>query len=126
MRGNLRIARHDFTLPSAKWALAQVAIGLFDNIVTVLVVWTLLPAHAVGLYAFSGAFAVATAVGVVSSVPGGAGVFEGVLLTLLPRVARAPLAAAFLGYRLFFFLIPLAVAGVMMAVQGRGRASRPG
>jgi uncharacterized membrane protein YbhN (UPF0104 family) len=119
VRGRLSLFGHGFTLPSFRWALAQVAIGVVDNVLTVLIAWVLLPGGLVGLGAFTGAFAVATVTGVVSSVPGGAGVFESVLLTLLPHIPRAPLAAAFLGYRMFYFLIPLVIAGVTMALTGR-------
>jgi uncharacterized membrane protein YbhN (UPF0104 family) len=117
VRGTFRLFKHAFTLPSAGWALAQVAIGVVDNILTVLIVWILLPSNYVDLAAFTGAFATATISGVISSVPGGAGVFEGVLLTLLPGLGRATLAAAFLGYRLFYFIAPLALAIGMMALQ---------
>lgn len=125
VRGTLSLFGHAFVLPSWRWAVAQAVIGLVDNILTVLIAWTLLPLGLVGLGAFTGAFAVATVTGVVSSVPGGAGVFESVLLTLLPGVARAPLVAAFLGYRLFYFIIPLIMAGVMMALQRRTPAASP-
>jgi uncharacterized membrane protein YbhN (UPF0104 family) len=106
-------------LPSWQWAIAQVVIGVVDNVLTVLIPWVLLPSGFVGLGAFTGAFAVATVTGVISSVPGGAGVFESVLLTLLPHVARAPLVAAFVGYRLFYFIIPLGFAGAMLAMMGK-------
>jgi uncharacterized membrane protein YbhN (UPF0104 family) len=125
LRGTLRLLGHEFLMPSPAWALAQIAIGVVDNILTVLIVWILLPSGSVGLSTFTGAFAVATVTGVISSVPGGAGVFEGVVLTLLPHVAKAPLAAAFVGYRLFYYLAPLAFAGGMMLLQGRGRAVEP-
>ena len=125
VRGTLSLFGHAFVLPSWRWAVAQVAIGVIDNILTVLIAWTLLPGGLVGLGAFTGAFAVATVTGVVSSVPGGAGVFEGVLLTLLPGVARAPLVAAFLGYRLFYFIIPLIMAGLMMMALQRRTAAPP-
>jgi uncharacterized membrane protein YbhN (UPF0104 family) len=123
LRGPLRILGHSFLMPSAGWALAQVAIGVVDNILTVLIVWILLPSGSVGLSAFTGAFAVATFTGIVSAVPAGAGVFEGVVLTLLPHAAKAPLAAAFVGYRLFYYLIPLAFAGAMMLLQRRDKAA---
>ena len=119
VRGVLSVLGHTFVLPTWKWALAQVTIGVVDNVLTVLIPWVLLPSGLIGFSAFTGAFAVATVTGVVSSVPGGAGVFESVLLTLLPHVDRAPLAAAFVGYRLFYFLIPLGMAGMMLAVMGR-------
>ena len=119
VRGILSVLGHQFVLPTWKWAVAQVVIGVVDNVLTVLIPWVLLPTNLIGLSAFTGAFAVATVTGVVSSVPGGAGVFESVLLTLLPHVDRAPLAAAFVGYRLFYFLIPLGMAGLMLAAMGR-------
>ena len=116
VRGSLTLLGHRFVLPSLKWAVAQVVIGVIDNVLTVLIPWVLLPKGLIGFGAFTGAFSVATVVGVVSSVPGGAGVFESVLLTLLPHVDRASLTAAFVGYRLFYFLIPLAMAGLMLAL----------
>jgi uncharacterized membrane protein YbhN (UPF0104 family) len=119
VRGTLNVLGLHFILPSWPWALAQIVIGVVDNILTVLIPWVLLPPGLVGLGAFTGAFAVATVTGVISSVPGGAGVFESVLLTLLPHADRAPLVAAFVGYRLFYFLIPLGLAGIILAVMGR-------
>ena len=126
VRGVLSVLGHKFVLPTWKWAVAQVVIGVVDNVLTVLIPWVLLPTNLIGLGAFTGAFAVATVTGVVSSVPGGAGVFESVLLTLLPHVDRAPLAAAFVGYRLFYFLIPLGMAvPVKLPSWGGARRRRP-
>ncbi|HWE45066.1 MAG TPA: hypothetical protein VG407_03475 [Caulobacteraceae bacterium] len=119
VRGVFSLLKHQFVLPTWKWAIAQVVIGVVDNVLTVLIPWVLLPSKLIGFGAFTGAFAVATVTGVVSSVPAGAGVFESVLLTLLPHVDRAPLAAAFVGYRLFYFIIPLAMAGLILALMGR-------
>ena len=78
---------------------------------------SLLPHGAVSYQSFVGAYAVATVVGLISSVPGGAGVFESAISTLLPGVAAAPLAAAFLGYRLAFYLLPLVIAAVWLAID---------
>jgi uncharacterized membrane protein YbhN (UPF0104 family) len=50
-------------------------------------------------------------------VPAGAGVFEGSISTLLPYVQPAPLAAAFLGYRLTYYLVPLVIAAVALAAD---------
>jgi len=61
-------------------------------------------------------------VGLISHVPGGVGVFEGSLSTLLKGVEPAALAAAFLGYRLFFFLFPLLLAGLALALDALRRA----
>jgi uncharacterized membrane protein YbhN (UPF0104 family) len=67
--------------------------------------------------AFVGAYAVACIVGLVSSVPGGAGVFESAMAALLPGVAPAALAAAFLGYRLAYYLLPLMLAALVLAAD---------
>ena len=55
--------------------------------------------------------------GLASTVPAGAGVFEGTMSTLLRTVNPAPLAAAFLGYRLAFFILPLIVAGAALLLD---------
>ena len=96
-------------------ALAQLTIGVVDNAMAAAIIWVLLPAGAVGYFTFVGAYAPSVIVGLISHVPGGVGVFEGSLSTLLKGLEPAPLAAAFLGYRLFFFLIPLLIAGLALA-----------
>ena len=50
-----------------------------------------------------------------AGVPGGAGVFETAMLQLLPMVDRTSLAAAFLGFRVFYYFAPLAVALILLA-----------
>lgn len=104
-------------LPSTRAAVVQLAIGVLDNGVAAAIVWVLLPHGTVSYQSFVGAYAVATVVGLISSVPGGAGVFESAISTLLPSVNPAPLAAAFLGYRLAFYVLPLAIAAVWLAID---------
>jgi len=117
---------HSVRLPSVRTALAQLSIGAVDNAVAAAIIWVLLPEGSIGYLTFVGAYAPSVVVGLVSHVPGGVGVFEGSVSTLLKGLAPAPLAAAFLGYRLFFFLLPLLIAGVALALdtlRERGRAS---
>jgi uncharacterized membrane protein YbhN (UPF0104 family) len=102
-------------LPAPRAALGQLVIGIADNGIAAAIIWTLLPHQSVSYLAFVGAYAVACVAGLASSVPAGAGVFEGSLSTLLPGVEAAPLAAAFLGYRLAYYLLPLIVAVVALA-----------
>ena len=123
-RAPLVLFRRSFSLPSAGDAAAQVVIGVVDNAVAAAIVWLLLPPASVHYGPFVGAYAVAAVAGLVSTVPAGAGVFEGSISTLLPNVAPAPLAAAFLGYRLAYYLTPLVIACVALAadtVRRRGR-----
>jgi uncharacterized membrane protein YbhN (UPF0104 family) len=100
------------TLPTAKDALLQLTIGVVDNGIAAGIIWVLLPHGTTSYASFVGAYAVACVVGLISGVPGGAGVFETAISTLLPSVKPAPLAAAFLGYRLAYYLLPLVIASL--------------
>jgi uncharacterized membrane protein YbhN (UPF0104 family) len=111
----LRGFGHSVKLPSFRVALAQMSLGAIDNAVAAAIFWILLPLGAVDYLAFVGSYAPSVVAGLISHVPGGVGVFEGSLSALLRGVEPAALAAAFLGYRLFFFLIPLLVAGFALA-----------
>ena len=117
-RAPVQVAGHTFFLPSAGAAAAQVIVGFLDNAATALLIWILLSGTGVSYPMFAGAYVTATVLGVVSSVPGGAGVFEGTILTILAGVARAPLAAAFIAYRLIYYAIPLGMAGVILLRSG--------
>ena len=114
LRRPLRGFGHSVRLPSVRVALAQLAV---DNAVAAAIIWILLPTGAVGYLAFVTAYAPSVIAGLISHVPGGVGVFEGSMSALVKGVAPAPLAAAFLGYRLFFFLIPLSVAGLALVAD---------
>ena len=116
VRRPLRALGHSLTLPSAPLALAQLSIGAVDNAVAAAIFWILLPAGSVEYFAFVAAYAPSVFAGLISHVPGGVGVFEGSLTTLLNGVAPAPMAAAFLGYRLFFFVLPLLVASLTLGL----------
>lgn len=120
----ITIFRRSLRLPSTRDAVVQLLIGVLDNGVAAAIVWVLLPHGTVSYVSFVGAYAVATTVGLISSVPGGAGVFEGAISTLLPSVRPAPLAAAFLGYRLVFYLLPLVLASIWLAIDTALHRSR--
>ena len=111
-------------LPPPAWALLQVVIGALINLTLAGVIWVLL--QDVRYFDFAGAYAASFALGLVSGVPGGLGVFEGAMLALLPDLDRAVLAAAFIGYRLTYFLIPLVLAiGVMLFRERRQWLRQP-
>lgn len=116
LRKRLRAFGHSVKLPSFRVAIAQLTIGAVDNALAAAIIWILLPAGSIGYFTFVGAYAPSVVVGLISHVPGGVGVFEGSVSTLLKGMEPAGLAAAFLGYRLFFFLLPLLIAGLALAV----------
>jgi uncharacterized membrane protein YbhN (UPF0104 family) len=110
------------TLPSLKDALAQLVLGVVDNGIAAAILWILLPHGGPNYVTFVGAYAVACIVGLVSSVPGGAGVFESAMAALLPGVEPAALAAAFLGYRLVYYIAPLILAALALAGEAVRRS----
>jgi uncharacterized membrane protein YbhN (UPF0104 family) len=120
----LRAFGRSLTLPSAGDAVAQIVIGVVDNGVAAAIIWLLMVSEPVPYQTFVGAYAVSAVAGLISTVPGGAGVFEGSISTLLPNASPAPLAAAFLGYRLVYYLLPLLIACLALAgdtIRRRGR-----
>jgi uncharacterized membrane protein YbhN (UPF0104 family) len=112
----LEVFGRTFQLPSLTDALGQLIVGVLDNATAAAIIWVLLPDHAVGYPALVGAYAISCVGGLISSVPAGVGVFESLMSALLPGVNGAALAAAFLGYRLAYFILPLLVA--VMAMGG--------
>jgi len=123
-RGTLRVFGRTFTLPPLSWGLAQLAIGVADNIATSALVWLLAGNAAPSFPAFASAYAVSTAAGLFSGLPGGVGVFEGSMLALLPNLDRAALTAAFVGYRLFYYIGPLLLAaGLLLSLESGPRGA---
>lgn len=111
----LRVFGRSFRLPSTGDAMAQIVVGVVDNGIAAAIIWLLMPLGAVPYQTFVGAYAISAVAGLVSTVPAGAGVFESSISTLLPHADAASLAAAFLGYRLFYYVLPLIVAGLALA-----------
>jgi uncharacterized membrane protein YbhN (UPF0104 family) len=117
VRQPLRVLGRSVTLPDVWDAIAQLVLGVVDNGVAAAILWILLPAGGPSYVTFVGAYAVACIAGLASSVPGGAGVFESAMAALLPSVDVAALAAAFLGYRLSFYILPLILAALGLAID---------
>jgi len=111
-------------MPNARVAIGQAALGAVDNAISATMLWLLIGRGAAPYPAFIVAYPLAYLAGLLSTVPGGAGVFEAALVLLLPGVSRPALAAGFLGYRLIFYLAPLALALLLIAVE-MARPFRP-
>ena len=117
----LRIASLVLSAPTPRLALTQVALGAMDWFVAASVLFVLLPTqHGVPFLAFAGAFVTAQVLGFLSHVPGGLGVFEATLLVLMPpSIAEGALMASFVVYRVIYYLLPLAAAGLTLVVLER-------
>ncbi|WP_432510365.1 bifunctional lysylphosphatidylglycerol flippase/synthetase MprF [Kineococcus sp. SYSU DK001] len=105
--------------PAPRLAVAQVVLSTVEWLTMAAVLFVLLPADArPGFLAFAVAFAVATIAGLVSNVPGGLGVFESTLVVLLgATTSPADLAVALVAYRLVYYVVPLLLAAVLLAVH---------
>jgi uncharacterized membrane protein YbhN (UPF0104 family) len=110
----VRLFKFEFTPPRPGLVAIQVLFGVADLMAGAGVFWLLLGHGAPHYSDFLSAYIVSIMAGLLSGVPGGAGVFETVMLSLLPQVDRTSLAAAFLGFRLFYYLAPLAAAFVLI------------
>ena len=107
-------------------ALAQPLLGALDFAVAGAVVWVLLPPSAhIGYFAFAGLYAAAITVGLLSHVPGGLGVFEAMLLLMLPEVPTEELLGSLLAFRAVYYLAPLVVGGLAFLIEElRAQSSR--
>ncbi|WP_298401040.1 bifunctional lysylphosphatidylglycerol flippase/synthetase MprF [Sphingobium sp.] len=113
-------------LPSRRQALDQIGVACIDLALASAALFVLAPHAPIGLYpTFFLAYAVAIIVALISHVPGGLGVFEAVMLAALPGVSRPGLMAALIVYRLIYYLVPLAVALMLMAAHEGRMWSKP-
>ena len=74
-----------------------------------------------GFFVVLAVFLASFSAGLVSNAPGGLGVFELVFIKALPLLAKSKVLAALLVFRLFYLLIPLAIALVVVILFERRR-----
>ena len=106
---------HRFTPPAASLTLRQMAAGAADLSCSAAALYWLMPdLSGVGFAAFLGSYVLAMAAGIFSSVPGGLGVFESVLLLTLPDAPKAEVIGAALAFRACYFMLPFALALLLL------------
>jgi phosphatidylglycerol lysyltransferase len=108
---------HRIDLPGFRMAVAQVALASVDVAVTAAIFYALLPeAPGLTFWKFLGIYIAAYTAGLAASVPGGLGVFDGfILLSLEPYLPSAQVVGAVLLFRLFYYIVPLFLAGGLFA-----------
>ncbi len=107
-----------FPRPSKRIAAGQVLLAVAELCLDAAVMYLLLPADAgISYIGFVGLFLMAVAVGLISNVPAGLGVFEGAMLLLMPNVPAAALLGTLLVYRLIYYVLPLGLALLLLASQ---------
>lgn len=108
---------HRIDLPGFRMALAQTGLATLDVGVTALIFYSLLPeVEGLTFMRFLGIYVAAYTAGLAAHVPGGIGVFDGaMLLGLQPYVPQAQIVGALLVYRLYYYIVPLFLAGGLFA-----------
>jgi phosphatidylglycerol lysyltransferase len=128
-REPIKLRRVELPLPSPRLAGAQLTVSVADWALAGAVLYALLPASGLSFVGFLGAFLAAQLIGLVSHVPGGVGVFESLMVLFLSPFLEPPeIVPSLLMYRAVYYLLPLTVAAVVLAVdelqQRRGQATR--
>ena len=114
----LRFRRFEIPVPKPRVAFAQLGVACADLLCAASVLYVLLPTHlAISFGAFAGIYLIAIAAGVISNVPGGIGVFEAVLLLLLPSVPEVRLLGALVAYRAIYYFAPFVVALALLGAH---------
>lgn len=117
-RRSLRIG--SWTLPRLTWqmAIAQIGITSCDWALAAGALYVLLYSPALPSYpGFLGIYVFAQVAGILSSVPGGLGVFETVMLLLLsPPLASTTLLGTLLAFRAIYYFGPLLLAMVVLGI----------
>ena len=113
--GSIQIRAFELPHPPVRIALTQLVASAVDWALAGAVLFVLLPDNRAPFLAVLGAFLAAQLLGLASHVPGGVGVFEGLMVLLLkPFLPSAELVSSLVVYRVIYYLVPLAIALVVL------------
>jgi glycosyltransferase 2 family protein len=129
--GTIRVAGHQVALPGWRMAILQVLLATVDVAVTAAIFHALLPPSSGMTYLrFLGVYLASYTAGLAANLPGGLGVFDtAMLLGLSPYLEPPQIVGAIVVFRLYYYIIPLFLAGGLFAgneilLRGRGMLGR--
>lgn len=109
--------KHSFELPNFSMSLMQAALAMTNWSLMALIIFILLPEGEVSYPTVLGILLLSSIAGVITHIPGGIGVLETIFITMLHHeLSKGSILAALIGYRIIYFLIPLAIALVIYLV----------
>jgi phosphatidylglycerol lysyltransferase len=112
----LRRGPIDIDPPGATLVLSQIFLTAIDVLAAAATLWVLLPSSGTSFLGFAAIYATALALGVLSHVPGGLGVFElAILYAVGGKAPMSAVAAALVTYRAIYFLLPLLLSTALLA-----------
>ena len=125
--GSIRLFGHAVELPGWRMAIVQVLLATVDVAVTAAIFHALLPpTPGLTFLIFLGVYVAAYTAGLAANLPGGIGVFDtAMLLGLAPYLEPPVIVGAIVVFRLYYYIIPLFLAGSLFAgnemlLRGRG------
>ncbi len=115
-RRSFHFRDHEITLPNVTLACAQAGLAMINWMLMGLLIYTLMP-DKVTYQTVLGILLVCSIAGVVTHIPAGLGVLEAIFITMLQhQLSQGSILAALIGYRILYFLVPLAIACVIYFV----------
>ncbi len=121
-RSSLRIGPLSIARPGVHRALAQIILAPLDWMAVAAVIYSLLPAGLGLTYpTILGVFLISQIAGCFSQVPGGLGVFEVTLLTMIRSLcgddATPAVLSSLLAYRAIYCLLPLSIVAPLFGIR---------
>ncbi|ACK64886.1 conserved hypothetical protein [Rippkaea orientalis PCC 8801] len=118
-KSSLRIGSEEIVFPSPEMSLQLIALAAVDWGLACGVLYLLLPLdHSMSYPGFFGIYILALTAGLMSTVPGGLGVFDTVILLLRPDSISAPdILGALIAYRIIYYILPLIIALGLFIIQ---------
>ena len=113
----LNFRRLHIEMPGPRLAICQVIVATLDVAATAAIAYALLPATSgLGYPTFLAIYIASYTAGLVASVPGGLGVFDGAMLLGLSTWLPAPrILGMIFVFRIFYYIVPLFLAGILFA-----------
>ena len=113
-RKRWRIRGKTFRFPKLTTSAWQISIFSLDWALAAAILYSLLPNKS--YWQFFSIYLLAMAASIISNIPGGIGVFETIIIFLLPDIYVLDLLSSLLVYRVIRFLFPLAIALTIICI----------
>ena len=118
----IRIRNFELPVPRLRLALGQIAVGTTDFLLVAAVLHQMLLASAdIGYFPIAATYVAANAAGIISHVPGGLGVIEAIVLSLVPG---ANVVGALIAFRAVYYLVPFFIGCAVLGVTEIVRRQR--
>jgi uncharacterized membrane protein YbhN (UPF0104 family) len=112
VRRGLRFRRWSLEMPPLRLAIGQVIIGPLNFACVAACLHQALAVSDVAYLGVAAAYVIANVTALITHVPGGLGVIEGVIAFLLPR---GDIIGALVVFRFVYFLVPLGIGSLLLA-----------